>query len=225
MINISIIDNDQTAIYGVRYLLRELSEPDIRIVNECRSVSELIEQSEGSVPDVVLLDVMLGAPTIPLVANVRQLQTWGTSVLAFSSDPGRREVIQAVRATKVNFMAKPGLTADLLSSSIRSTAAGEPVYSPLLGEALLLGDEGPELTDREKQVMRLCSMGLPNKNIARRLGITIDTLNKYISSIREKYRAAGRPVDDRIQMMWAALEDGLIEDVDEILKANDPEEG
>lgn len=224
MLNVAVVDNDQLAFYGVRYLLDEAKERNIQIVNECRSVAELIEISAASIPDVVLLDVMLGLPTSPLVVSVRQLQKWGTKVLAFSADPTRREVVQAIRATGVNFVPKLDMTAQELCVNIKATAAGDFIYSPIVGEAALLSGDGPELTPREKQVMKFCSLGYPNGVIARRLDISIQTLNGHIRKVCDKYRKAGRPIDSRIYMMWAALEDGVVEDVDEIFKANSVQE-
>lgn len=188
---------------------------DLNVIAACHTVEELIETC-GEPPDVVILDVLLGRRTTPLATNVGRLRRWGTRVLAISTDPGRHEVAEAVKRLRLNFVAKADLDGDYFRTAIRETAADELVVSPHLMQAIVLNESGPELTEREKHVMRLLASGMPPKVVARRLGISEDTIRRHLASIRTKYRAVGRPVDNPVLLYYEALRDEIIADPDEI---------
>lgn len=152
----------------------------------------------------------------PLSANVGNLRKWGAHVLAISSQPDRREVVEGVRHLRLNFLAKNDLAGNALLAAIKSTAAGELVLSPRLVDALIGSDSNiPDLTDREQQVMRLLASGRTPGQIARRLAIREDTVRRHQANIREKYEAAGRKIDNPVRLHYAALHDEIITDLDD----------
>jgi DNA-binding NarL/FixJ family response regulator len=218
MISVAVVDDDDLAISAMRTMLAPYSD-EMAVVAACRAVDELIDARGGEPPDVVLLDVMLGSRAAPLAANVGRLRQWGTHVLAISAQPDRREVAEAVRLLRLNFLAKTDLTGEAFRTAIQDTAVGDLVLSPRLMQAIVLSDGGPELTEREKQVMRLLASGMPPKAVARRLDTRQDTIRKHLANIRNKYRDAGRPVDNPVLLHYAALHDEIITDPDEILGA------
>jgi two-component system nitrate/nitrite response regulator NarL len=214
MINTAIVDDDPLAIRAMRDMLAPYMH-EMTVGAACRTVDELIQVWGGKPPDVVLLDVMLGSRAPRLAANVGRLREWGAHVLAISAQPDRREVAEAVRLLRLNFLAKTDLTEEAFRKAIEDTAAGDLVLSPQLMEAIVLSDDDPALTEREKQVMRLLASGMSPKMVARRLGTREDTVRKHQISIRDKYRNIGRPIDNPVQLHYAALHDEIITDRDD----------
>jgi DNA-binding NarL/FixJ family response regulator len=217
-ITVAIVDDDDLATSAIVALLAPCT--DVVVLATARSVDEVIAMHNGKPPDVVLLDVILDRRNSPLAANVARLRQWGAQVLAISSQPDRREVAEAVRRQRLNFLPKHDLhDRQVFIGAIRSTAAGVVALSPqFIQEILLKESQGtPKLTPQETEVMRLSASGRAPKQIAKRLGIREDTVRKHLKSILAKYDDVGRPIDNPVKRHYAALHDEIITDLDDVL--------
>lgn len=220
-VTVAVIDNDPWALRAVQQVLAQHSS-EILVVAVGASVEDLLAAHHSPVPQVVVLDVMLGPHGGPLAANIARLRGWGTHVLAISAEPERREVVEAVHRQRVSFLPKDDLADEhALLAAIRDTAAGKMVVSPQFVTECLLGNErdSPKLTAREEQVMRLRAGGMTPKQVARRLDIREDTVRNHLAAVLDKYRKAGRPVDNPVALHYAALHDEIITDPFEDLGA------
>lgn len=66
------------------------------------------------------------------------------------------------------------------------------------------------LTPTEARVLACYANGAKSERVGRMLGLSANTVNTYVARIRDKYRAAGRPADNRVDLFRRAAEDGLV---------------
>lgn len=164
----------------------------IRVVTDCR-------------PDVVLMD--LSMPEMDGVEATRQITASGlaTKVVVLTSFTDRQRVLDALDAGAVGYLLKDSEPDDLVKG-VRAASRGDWPLDPRAARLLL--SEGtpqaapsgrPTLSARELDVLRLLVDGLPNKTIARRLGIAERTVKAHLTHIYEQLS-----VHDRMQaVIWA----------------------
>jgi DNA-binding NarL/FixJ family response regulator len=124
-----------------------------------------------------------------------------TRVVALTSFSDRQRVTDILAAGATGYVLKDSRPDDLLAA-VRAAAGGHVPLDPRVAAALLPTREPPlteQLSDREKQVLRLVAAGLANKQIARRLGIAESTVKVHTGNI---FRRIG--VTDRTSAaIWA----------------------
>jgi two-component system, NarL family, nitrate/nitrite response regulator NarL len=209
MITVAIVDNDPYARSGLTVQVHRCGG-GFDVVAACSSVEALL--GTGIDVHVVLLDVVLGVGN-HLAANLERLAATSMRVLAITCDPGRTEIVPALRLTPVSMVCKSDLTDATLGEALRLTAAGQLVVAPMIQARLhAAGATGPDLTPRQRAVLEIMANGVPAKTAARRLGIRYDTLHEHVQQIRERFRVAGHPIEDVITMHYKAIELGYIPD-------------
>ena len=156
----------------------------------------------GGGADVVLMDMEMPPPDG--IATTRSIVAAhpGVAVVILTSFSDRARILEALEAGAVGYLLKDATPAEL-ESGIRAAARGESPLHPRAAKALLSAAVRPDpaagLSAREREVLGLLVEGLPNKLIARRLGISEKTVKAHLTSV---FRAIG--VDDRTQAaMWA----------------------
>lgn len=209
VIKLAIIDDD---VWARDRLSEELQKfEDITVVAASQSVDELLD-GPGATADLVLLDVQLRYD--PVVAeNVARISRNGPRVLLISGFFGEEAVRGALRAGAMGFHPKVQQF-DTLVHAIRDAMAGRFVISQQAMMAVLNDrqDSAPDFTRREIDVLALSATGLPAKIVAKRLGISDQTVKEYLKRIREKYRAVDRPADSIVDLHRAAIADGILTD-------------
>ena len=123
-------------------------------------------------------------------------------VVVLTSFSDRARILAALDAGAIGYLLKDA-EADELVRAIRAAARGESPLAPKAAEHLLADRRrtapGPQLTEREQEILALIAQGRPNKLIARRLGIAEKTVKNHVSRI---FVALG--VTDRTQAaLWA----------------------
>jgi DNA-binding NarL/FixJ family response regulator len=135
-------------------------------------------------------------------------QTKVVVLTAFSEQP---RIFAALDAGAVGYLLKDA-EPDELVRGVRAAAAGESPFSPKAAAALVARRseqrQRERLTDRERQVLTLVSQGLPNKAIARRLGVSEKTVKAHLTTV---FTRIG--VTDRTQAAVWALHHGVAERV------------
>ena len=86
------------------------------------------------------------------------------------------------------------------------------------------GPNRPDLSRRERDVLRLYAANLPCKSVARRLGITEASVKEYLKRIRRKYVVLGRVAGTKLDLYHRAREDGLIPGTPRTRSSTDPAE-
>ncbi|MET8000194.1 response regulator transcription factor [Nonomuraea glycinis] len=166
-------------------------------------------------PDVVILDLHL--PDLPGVEVARGLAAADhpPRVLVLSASGEHEDVLEAVKAGASGYLVKSASREEFLDA-VRHTADGEPVFTPGLA-GLVLGEyrrlatqrpaaDGPSLTDRETEVLRLVAKGLSYKQIAERLVLSHRTVQNHVQNTLNKLQ-----LHNRVELVRYAIERGLDE--------------
>lgn len=192
-----LVDDHRLFLSGVK---AELSE-EFDVVGSAYDVDTAIEEIRGLQPDVVLIDVhMPDGGGIAVVEGVTET-TPDVKFLALSVSDQAEDVIAMIRAGARGYVTKT-IEPDDLDESIKRINAGDAVFSPRLAGFVLdafagaiPADDDPELdqlTSREKDVLRLIARGFAYKQVARKLNISIKTVETHVSSVLRKLQLSNR---------------------------------
>jgi DNA-binding NarL/FixJ family response regulator len=196
-ISVYLVDDHRLFLSGVK---AELAE-EFRIVGTGHDVDTAIEEIRGHDPDVVLVDVhMPDGGGIAVVEAVTETNP-DVKFLALSVSDQAEDVIAMIRAGARGYVTKT-IEPEELADAIRRIHAGDAVFSPRLAGFVLdafagamPSDEDPELdqlTSREKDVLRLIARGFAYKQVARKLSISIKTVETHVSSVLRKLQLSNR---------------------------------
>lgn len=196
-IKVYLVDDHRLFLSGVK---AELSE-EFRIVGSAYDVDTAIAEIRGLRPDVVLVDVhMPEGGGIAVIEGVSET-TPDIKFLALSVSDQAEDVIAMIRAGARGYVTKTIDPPDL-ADAVRRVHAGDAVFSPRLAGFVLdafagaiPSDEDPELdqlTSREKDVLRLIARGYAYKQVGRKLGISIKTVETHVSSVLRKLQLSNR---------------------------------
>jgi two-component system, NarL family, response regulator LiaR len=209
-IRVLIADDHAVVRQGLRTFL-ELQD-DIEVVGDVSDGEAAMSAVAEHEPDVVLMDlVMPGVGGVEAIQRLRELRP-ETRVLVLTSFLDDEKLFPAVRAGAAGYLLKDVQPAELVRA-IRTVADGEALLHPAVAARLMEefseGERPPAdeaLTAREREVLELIARGLPNKLIARDLGIAEKTVKTHVSSILSKLG-----LTDRTQAALYAVRSGLIE--------------
>lgn len=166
---------------------------DLELVGTFRSVEEL--ESSNAIPHVVILDLHLpGVSGVDAVARVCER----AAVLIVSAATTRDEVVAAIGAGALGYVAKDANLTDIITAT-RTVAAGGTYVSPTLAGYLLTPSSRPTarspltLSARETEILSLVAAGERDTDIATVLGITARTVQSHLDRIRDKTGQRRRP--------------------------------
>jgi DNA-binding NarL/FixJ family response regulator len=198
-IRLLLVDDHRLVRAGLRSLLD--GADGIEVVGEAADGATAVRLVAEQAPDVVLMD--LSMPGMDGIAATAAIRAAGGSsrVLVLTSFIEADKVQQAVAAGAIGYALKDSEPGQLITA-IRAAAAGQTPLDPRIAAALLPGtgsERPPELSAREREVLLLASTGMPNKQIARSLGIAERTVKAHLGNV---YRTIG--VTDRTSAaLWA----------------------
>jgi DNA-binding NarL/FixJ family response regulator len=196
-IKVYLVDDHRLFLSGVRAEL----DSEFRIVGAAYDVDTAIEEIRALRPTVVLVDVhMPDGGGIAVVEGVTETNP-DVRFLALSVSDQAEDVIAMIRAGARGYVTKT-IDPDDLANAIRRIDAGDAVFSPRLAGFVLdafagaiPSDDDPELdqlTSREKDVLRLIARGFAYKQVARKLNISIKTVETHVSSVLRKLQLSNR---------------------------------
>jgi DNA-binding NarL/FixJ family response regulator len=187
------------------------AQPDLELVGAAANGAEAVELCRSAVPDVVLMDLEM--PVLDGIDATRAIlaELPATVVLVLTSFSDRRRITGALDAGAVGYLLKDA-SADEVVRGIRTAAEGGSPLDPRAARSLLEAKGAPDplagISPREREVLALLLDGLPNKLIARRLGISEKTVKSHLTSI---FRVLG--VTDRVQAVLWVERHGLRSDL------------
>ena len=212
-IKVLIVDDHQVVRQGLRTFL-ELHE-DIEVVGEAEDGKRAVEQARQLKPDVVLMDLVM--PNMDGIAATQQLHELGltTKVIALTSFSEDDKVFPAIQAGAASYLLKD-VSPDDLVEAIRAVHHGEARLHPDIARKLMQQvtqmrtaaqeKSVDELTERERDVIRLVAVGRNNREIAQELFISEKTVKSHISNILGKLN-----LEHRTQLAIYAIKHKLVE--------------
>ncbi|MGW0778255.1 response regulator [Streptomyces sp. NPDC002835] len=206
MTAVRILLCDDHAVVRAGLLALIGSEADIEVVGEAGSGEEAVAMAAKLKPDVVLMDLQLGAG-IDGVEATRRIASPDVHVLVLTTYDTDADVTRAIEAGATGYLLKAERPEELFAA-IRAAAQGRTALSaPVASRVMdrMRGAAGPSLTDRERDILGQLAHGLGNREIARALFISEATVKTHLGRI---YAKLG--VDTRAGAVAVAKEQRLL---------------
>ena len=201
-----VVDDHSVVRQGLQLLFGDLD--DLELVGVVQTGEEAIEAVARHQPQVVLMDVRL--PGIDGVSAVKRIQqaSPATQFVMFSAYGDKRLLSDALAAGARGYVMKGSPPEDLVRA-IRTVAAGKPFVDPSLSPALLISDGGTAaqtLSEREREILQLLAEGFHTEEVARRIGLSVETVKSDTKRVIAKLQA-----DSRTHAVAIALRRALID--------------
>jgi NarL family two-component system response regulator LiaR len=197
MIRVLIVDDHKVVRQGLRFLLEQ--EDGIEVVGECADGTAAIQAVRTFEPTVVLLDLFMPGPNgISVLAQIKQDRP-ATEVLMLTSSTDDEHLLAAVRAGALAYLPKTA-GVDQVVASVRAAARGESLLEPRIAARLVREVREvatrrkplDHLSPREIEVLTVLARGRSNREIARLLSISEETVKAHVSSILTKLQLIDR---------------------------------
>jgi DNA-binding NarL/FixJ family response regulator len=214
-IRVLLVDDQQLVRTGFRMILAD--EPGIEVVGEAADGREAVDAARRLRPELVVMDIRM--PTMDGVEATRRLMADAPSprVLVLTTFDADEHVVEALRAGASGFLLKDVDPADFVRA-IHTIAAGEALIAPSVTRRLLErfarlsvpADETHserlhDLTEREREVLKLVAQGRSNREIAEALVLAEPTVKTHVSHLLLKLG-----MRDRAQLVVLAYEVGVV---------------
>src|SRR5215471_286372 len=218
-IRVLIVDDHALFRRGLEMVLAE--EPDIELVGEASDGSEAVEKAGESLPDVVLMDIRMPRSSgIEACRAMKEVAPSAKIVMLTISDE-EEDLFEAIRAGASGYLLKD-LPLDEVAETVRAVHGGQSLINPsmagkLLTEFATLAKRdtaseqvqeipAPKLTEREMEVLRLVARGMNNRDIAKELYISENTVKNHVRNILEKLQ-----IHSRMEAVMVAVREKLID--------------
>ena len=188
-IRVLIADDHAIVRTGLATLLE--AKGGIEVVGEAETGDEAVRRTLRLRPDLVVMDLMM--PETDGIEATRQIKAAApeTKVLILTTSTVSDDLSRALAAGADGAVIKSAATAELVTA-IRAVAAGRTAVSDEVRELLSEDPPAPELTPRQRDILRSLVRGLTNRDIAIELGISTDVVKQHVMSLLEKIGAANR---------------------------------
>jgi DNA-binding NarL/FixJ family response regulator len=210
-----LIADDHVVLRDGLHALLNMHE-DMEVVGEAGDGLEALEKITELQPDVVLMDIAmprLGGLEAALEVRQRRLST---KVLVLTQYDNKEYVFQMLKAGAAGYILKKAAGTELVSA-IRGVHAGETFLDPSAAKAVVdryLGDGEPDeeergldqLSDREKEVLKLLAEGRSNREIAELLSLSVKTVMGHRANTMEKL-----DIHTRTELVRFAIRAGLVD--------------
>lgn len=202
-IRVLVADDHPAVRAGMAAVLCQ--EADIEMIGEAENGERALALYREHRPDVVLMDLRM--PVMDGVEAIRAIMTeFATArILALTTFDGDADIRRALDAGASGYMLKDMLLSDVIDA-VRAVHQGERVIPPNVAARLAEFDDGGSLSRREIEILTLVAEGRSNKEVARAIGRTNETVKIHLKSIFAKLG-----VSRRTEAVTTALARGLIQ--------------
>jgi two-component system NarL family response regulator len=213
-----IVDDHALFRRGLEMVLS--AEDDIEVVGEASDGREAVEKAGESLPDVVLMDIRMPRSSgIEACRAMKEVAPSAKIVMLTISDE-EEDLFEAIKAGASGYLLKD-IPLDEVADVVRAVHGGQSLINPSMAAKLLTefaalarrdaGDRAqevpaPRLTDREIEVLKLVARGMNNRDIARELFISENTVKNHVRNILEKLQ-----IHSRMEAVMIAVREKLIE--------------
>ncbi len=201
---------------GLQMVLEQ--ESDLELVGEASDGVEAVQKAQELMPDVILMDVRMPRRSgIEAAGDIKDVLPH-VKILMLTISDEEADLYEAIKAGASGYLLKE-IPIDEVAEAIRSVWAGQSRISPSMASKLLTefaamskaSSEKPQvptphLTDREMEVLRLVAQGLNNRDIAKQLFISENTVKNHIRNILEKLH-----LHSRMEAVVYAVREKLLE--------------
>ncbi|MDP9241562.1 MAG: response regulator transcription factor [Actinomycetota bacterium] len=215
-LRVMVVDDHALFRRGLQMVLDD--EGDLELVGEAADGAEAVERAQELMPDVVLMDVRM--PRRSGIEAARELKDVlpHAKILMLTISDDEADLYDAIKAGASGYLLKE-IPIEEVADAIRSVWAGQSRISPSMASKLLSefatmskrADEprsvpAPKLTDRELEVLQLVAQGMNNRDIAKQLFISENTVKNHIRNILEKLHLHSRMEAVRYAVLEKLLE-------------------
>lgn len=201
-IRIMIVEDHAVVRQGLAALLKTV--PDLTVVAEAANGAEAVTLFKQHQPDITLMDLRLPEMSgVQAITAIRKDFPTARIVVLTTYD-GDEDIYRALQAGAKGYLLK-GMSSDELMNAIRVVQAGHTHIPKLVADRLAERMGGPELTNRELEILRLIVGGNSNKEIGNQLNISEATVKTHVNSILSKLG-----VEDRTQATTTAIQRGIV---------------
>ncbi len=193
-------------------------EKDIEVVGEAGDGNEAVQKAQETMPDVILMDVRMPHRSgIEATQQIKDLLPH-VKILMLTISDEEADLYDAIKAGASGYLLKE-ISIEEVADAVRSVWAGQSRISPSMAAKLLAefaamskrADErqqlpAPRLTEREMEVLKLVAQGLNNRDIAKQLFISENTVKNHIRNILEKLH-----LHSRMEAVVYAVREKLLE--------------
>lgn len=212
---VSVVLADDHAL--VRDMLNErLSNEGMEIVGLAASGDHAVELTAATLPDVVVLDIdMPGMSAFEAAREARRVSP-DTRVIFLSAFVHDRYVDQALAAEASGYLTKSEPPAAIVEA-IRKVHRGSSSYSLAVLDRIVIDYRGARLidgsksrwellTEREREVLGYIARGMPHKQVAALIGVSVKTVQHHVMHLMDKL-----DIHDRVELARFAIREGLVE--------------
>lgn len=203
MIEVLVADNHPIVRMGVRQVLEEA--PDIKVIDDVATTTELFETLRQVSPDVLILEMDI--PEINGIATLRKMKKEfpQVKVLIYSGQSEDVYALSTIRAGAFGYLSKAA-NLDYIITAVRKVADGSMFITNELAQRLAF-DEGTKkprrffrkLSTREVEVLKLLASGKRNKEVAEGLNLNEKTVSTYKARLMKKLN-----VDNMVDLLQQA---------------------
>ena len=216
-IRVLIVDDHALFRRGLEMVLEE--QGDIEVVGEGSDGNEAVEKAGDLLPDVVLMDIrMPRRGGIEACTAIKNAVPSAKIVMLTISDE-EEDLFEAIKAGAAGYLLKE-ISIDEVPQAVRAVQGGQSLISPSMASKLITEFAAlakrsaerqqqvpaPKLTDREMEVLRLVAKGLGNREIAKELFISENTVKNHVRNILEKLQ-----LHSRMEAVVYAVREKLLE--------------
>ena len=187
-----LVDDHELIRHGLRRAFER--DPGFKVVGEAGSVAEALAAIRAEQPEVVIMDVRL--PDGNGLDTVKKLRAAGETmgIVILTMYTGDEQLFGALEAGASSFVNKDAPAEEVLAAARHAAASPQSFSAADLADAMRrkMAPAGPQLSPREREVLKLLADGLAVSGIAKALFISESTTKTHISKLYEKLGAGNR---------------------------------
>ncbi len=197
--SVVIADRHPVVLQGLMKVLR--AEGGFEIVASCGDGTSCIDAIRNLGPEIAILDISMPGLTGLEILTIANSESLSTRLVFFTASIEDRELVMSATAGAYGIIPKD-VEVEILVQSLRQVADGQRLLPVPSAQAVsreqrniaVTDNALTVVTDRERQIMRLVSEGLSNKEIGRRLNIADGTIKQHLHHIYQKLEISNRTV-------------------------------